>query len=442
MRIDDTDPDELDDGERSRSRRTWVVLGVSLAVTAATIATLVVIRNNDDGTAAATTTEMAGPDTLVSDTQPVVPIAEPGMDSFPDYGSDYMGAELETMFQRVTDTGIRVTLQNSGNWDEFARGGDVPAVTVQGVAGVKIAPPDTVPPFPPGNGGWVPPAWCSPVGGFRLAMSYKDAIGISNGSRYSEVREGGLGVTLFSSGYAEGSPFRVLVLQVGPDIVQVGATWADGGGDAAVAVNGFVVLATPGASSTHFDVTLQTESDERIVPWAEMPREGDVAWQKSCSPPPPELPAAGEQPADAAAAEQQIRDNFALLWDSDVTFEERGAQLLDDTTGVQDAIDAVVDGGFADVAATAQHTITEVVFTSPTEAWFGYDIDTTISDFTGRFGIAYFIDGRWRFARAVICQDLSLAGGQCVPFADQIYPPGSDGAGGGSSGGPMPFPND
>ncbi len=428
MRIDDTDPDELDNGEWSRSRRRWVMLGGTLAVIAATVAAFVLIRNNDGDATAATTTEAAGSDTMVPDTQPVVPITEPGIDGFPDYGSDYVGVELETMFQRVTDTGIRVTLQDSGNWDNFG--------------GVKIAPPDTEPPFAPGHGGWVPPAWCSPVGGYRLAMSYKDAIGISNGSRYSEVREGGLGVTLFSSGYAEGSPFRVLVLQVGPDIVQAGATWDDGGGDAAVAVNGYVVLATPGASNTHFDVTVQTELAERIVSWAEMPREGDVAWQKSCSPPPPELPAAGEQPADATAAEQQIRDNFALLWNSDVPFEEKGAQLLDDTTGVQDAIDAVFDGGFADAAATARHSITDVVFTSPTEAWFGYDIDTTISDFTGRFGIAYFIDGRWRFARAVFCQDLSLAGGQCQPFVDQIYPPGSNGAGGGSTVGPMPNPND
>ena len=41
--------------------------------------------------------------------------------------------------------------------------------------------------------------------------------------------------------------------------------------------------------------------------------------------------------------------------------------LLDDWTGVAEAIDAVQSGGFAATAATAVHQIDEVVFTSPTD---------------------------------------------------------------------------
>jgi hypothetical protein len=76
------------------------------------------------------------------------------------------------------------------------------------------------------------------------------------------------------------------------------------------------------------------------------------------------------------------------------------------------------------------------VFTSPTEAWFRYDIETNVTNFTDRFGIAFQIDGVWVIARAVICQDLALAGAQCFPFVDQIQPPGSQG---GVGGGPVPI---
>ena len=64
-----------------------------------------------------------------------------------------------------------------------------------------------------------------------------------------------------------------------------------------------------------------------------------------------------------------------------------------------------------------------MVFVSPDEAWFRYDIATTAGNFNDRFGIAYRIDGVWKITRAVICQDLSLAGGQCIPFSNSIQPP-------------------
>ena len=464
MRIDDTDPDELDEPQERGSRRKWWVIGAAVALIGAGVTTFVLTRGGDDDTTAPTTTVAAtdsSPDTL-----PPIVNTVPGEQSFPDYGSDYMGQKLTTLVQRVTDTGIRVTVQDTGDWNQFpvegavvnmdpttgvvialngdstqtvtastavaagdttAGGEDVPAATLP--SAVPIIAPVPVPgPEPTIVGGWTPPSFCNPSGGIRVAMTYKDSIGVSNGSRYTEPRDG-LNVIQYSSGYAEDNVFRVLVMQVGDDVLQVTAAWADGLADGAAAVNGWVVLASPGQPNTKFALTVTTATGDKEIPYEQLPREGDAAWQKACSPPPPELPPAGEQPKDPAAAEQQIRDNFDLLWDQEVAFEDKGADLLDDTTGVRDAIDQVFAGSFGEVAKTAVHTMNKVVFTSPTEAWFEYDIASANGNFTGRFGIAYLIDGHWRFARAVICQDLQLAGGQCEPYVDQIVPPGSGGVG-------------
>lgn len=430
MRIDDTDPDELDDLDRGVSRRTWLVVAGALLVVAGAVAGFLLLRDDDTGDTTASSVPVVVPETEPDDTVPV-DAPPPPANGFPDFGSDYMGLPLDLLYQRVTDTGIRVVVHDSGNWGqfiEFEEGVDIVPATIAAsettAPAAGFAVPGTVPapaPDEPVVPGWVPAEWCTPVGGMRVSMTYKDAIGIGNGSKFSEVRDGGLSLTLFSSGYAENQHFRVLVLQVEDGTTLVTATWADGAVDAAAPVNGWVVLASPGDSTVQFDLSLQIPDGMKNVSYDQLPREGDVEWQKACNPPPPELPAPGEQPDDPAATEQQVRDVFDLLWDRDIPLDEK--VVLDDPTGVADAIEQVDDGGFADTAQSAEHTITEVVFTSPTEAWFTYDLNTDVTDFTNRFGIAYRIDGVWVISRAVICQDLALAGGQCIPFADEIRPP-------------------
>ncbi len=70
-------------------------------------------------------------------------------------------------------------------------------------------------------------------------------------------------------------------------------------------------------------------------------------------------------------------------------------------------------------------TIDELVFTTPAEAWFRYSIDTPGNDFDNRYGIAVLVDGVWKITRATVCQDLSLAGGDCGGGWQTIYPPGA-----------------
>ena len=50
-------------------------------------------------------------------------------------------------------------------------------------------------------------------------------------------------------------------------------------------------------------------------------------------------------------------------------------------------------GDFAAEAETAGHGIDEIVFPSPTTAWFRYTLYTDISVFTGRYGTAELVDG-------------------------------------------------
>ena len=433
MRIDDTDPDELDDLDRGISRRTWLVLGGTLVAVALIVAGVLFVRSRDNGEVAATTTE------LVADTVPDEPVDEPvdvpdGPGAFPDFGSDYVGPKLEVLYQRVTEAGIRLTMQNNGDWNnpEFEPGfrlvdGDAGAVVDAVPETIAAPPPATIGPEDDNvgdDGGWVPAEWCNPIGGLRLGMVYKEAVGVANGQRYAGPREGRLSLMLFSAGHAEGQPFRALAMQVAGDTTLATATWADGAADGAAPANGYVVLATPGDSSVEFDVTLSTPAGEVVVGYDDLPRDGDAGWMDGCQPPPPELPAPGEQPDDPEAAEQAVRDVFDLLWDRSIPLDEK--VVLDDTTGVADATAQVDAGGFGDAAATSVHLLTELVFVSPDEAWFKYDLETSITDFRDRFGIAYRIDGVWVISRAVICQDLALGGGQCFPFVDQIYPPGSE----------------
>ena len=425
MRIADTDPDELDEldddgrplsGPGSRRRR-WLLLASAAVVVAGGIAATVALSGDDKPAAEVSrSTVVETADTDVAGDGPIVEVVQ-DPNGFPDYGSDYMGPQLDTMFQRTTDTGIRLVLQNSGDWQNFAMvdEGFGVAVTAVGIA-AKVAPPDTGP-----DGSWVAPAWCSPIGGFRLTMLYKDAVGVSNGSRYGEPRDG-ISTTLFSSGYAEGVPFRALVLNLADDVISATATWQDDATDAAVPVDGWVVLATPGEASGKFTLVLQTEAGERTIAWNDLPQDGDLGWQKDCSPPPPSLPEAGEQPDDPVGAEAEIRANYELLFDQNISFEDKGEQLLDDTTGVLEAIEQLQTTGFGDAATTSVHTMVDLVFVSPNEAWFSYDLQTQFGDFPNRFGIAYLIDGEWRFARAVMCQDLALAGISCNPPVNDIYP--------------------
>ncbi len=141
-----------------------------------------------------------------------------------------------------------------------------------------------------------------------------------------------------------------------------------------------------------------------------------------------ELPEPGaEQPADPAAAEVVVRDRHAILVDrSDAAKPD---DILTDDTGVAEARAEMEAGQYGDSAAAAEYTIDEVVFTDAETAWFEYTIVAPTGTFGPRFGQAIFNGEVWQITRQTICQDLSLAGGQCDETAGTVnlQPPLADG---------------
>ena len=417
MRIDDTDSEEREDCRP----RCWPWMVAAVSVVAATVTTVVFTRQDPaplDGASTSTTVRSIDmvPAAVVP---PFVPNEMPK--GFPDLGSDYSGAALDTLYERATESGIFVRLQDLGGQGAQASR----AMTDDNVVEFVTPTVAAVPATPSVPQGWTPPGWCSPAGGFRVSMRFQDSIGTSQGSWYTEPRNG-LNSTLFSSGFAEGTPFRVLVLQVAADVTSVAVRFIDGAADVGQPENGWLALAVPGAREGRFELTVEDSGGSRVIGWRDFLQMGDPAWQEECIPPPPVLPPAGaEQPADAAAVERIIRNRFDLLWDANRPREDKPDDLLDDWTGVVEASAEVFAGRFGEAAKSAIHLVTGFVFVSPTVAWVTYDISTINGRFTNRFGYATLIDGSWRLSRDVICQDLALAGAMCEPSSNTIQPPAS-----------------
>ena len=275
-------------------------------------------------------------------------------------------------------------------------------------------------------GSWKPAGWCFPTGNLRISIVTATAVNISGASWFSEPK-GGSAVSTFSAGYAEGSPVFGVAVQVGTNVTSVSFTTASGLTDTAPPVRGVALLAVNGPIEQNFTITLtsadgttssQTNAD------LSLPYDGSD-YAAACEPPPPALPAAGAQPADAVAAEAAVRDSWKIARDFNNTDAAARLGRIDDTTGIAEAWKALSIGTYADAAKTSTTTIQDFVFSSPTEAWFRYDISTSMGNFTNRYGKALLgDDGVWRITRQTVCQDLGLApGSQCTPPVDNLYPP-------------------
>ncbi len=289
-----------------------------------------------------------------------------------------------------------------------------------------------------GPDGWRPPDWCFESGQVRIALGGGEATGTSvidvGSVSWWTTPFAGRAVSALAMGTADANPYRVVFVQAPASVTDVTVTFGDGGSDSMAPVDGVAILAVPGAGAstdsgdgwvgppTDFEVVFDDADGEDDVVDGSRTGYDDPEFQQSCSPPPPALPDPGEQPADPAATEAMIVDLMLTIYgDDDGDNESR----IDDTTGVAEAREQVREGSYEEAAANAEAIVEELVFTSPTEAWFRYRIETTTGTFSQRFGIAVDVDGTWKITRATICQDLSLAGGNCGGDTGPIRPPGS-----------------
>jgi hypothetical protein len=321
---------------------------------------------------------------------------------------------METLFERITERGFVLRAQLGQMWDHDLHGDW-------------------------GAGDWRPAPWCYESGQLRISMSGPGIVDVGGAPWFDQPFKG-RSVSWLTLGGNDGDPQWVIVVQTPADVATVGVVFADGSVDQVAPQGGIALLTAPGAPSTPiadggstywmesppvFELTFEggavpeTIGSDAIGTW------DDPEFRASCSPPPPALPDAGEQPADPGAADAEIRAAMSTLYGI-VGTGEFGSDLIDDTTGVAEAREQVQAGGFAGDAASATADIVELVFTTPTEAWFRYSIDTDGNDFDDRYGIAVFVDGVWKVTRSTVCQDLSLAGGDCGPGWAPISPPGGD----------------
>lgn len=332
-----------------------------------------------------------------------------GGTGYPALGSQ--PAELLT--ERVTDSGFTIRVGLGQTWiDDAAREW--------------------------GAGEWRPAPWCFESGQLRVALTGNGVIDLGSVGWFAEPFKG-RSVSTVLLGASDGNPQWVVVVQAPGDATNVRAVFADGTVDEMAPQNGIAVLTAPGEESTPVDEGDYTYWQDP-VPSFEVTFEGpaepvtlgsdgvgtwdDPEFRDSCTPPPPPLPDAGEQPADPAAAEAEIRTAMSTLYGV-VGTGGIGSDLIDDPTGVAEARAQVQEGGFAEDAASAIVTIDELAFTAPAKAWFRYSIDTAGNDFDNRYGIAVLVDGVWKITRSTVCQDLSLAGGDCGGDWQAIFPPGA-----------------
>lgn len=330
------------------------------------------------------------PDVIVSDTA-----LEPG------HMIPNLFAPMEVRYERTTDAGLVVRVQLGPEWD--------------------VGLPWSV-------AGWVQPGWCQPVRAMRVTVDGDGIVDVGSSEWFDELYEG-RAVRLLLLGAADGAPHRVLVLQVDPGVSEVAVEFDDGGSDRAAVVDGVAVLVVPGLGGDpdtgtgdpwlftqmlNFDLTLVGEGGSTTLARSEVGTWDNPDFAASCEPPPPALPDPGEQPADPAAAEQEIRTTMTALYGGDS--DEDDDELVDDPTGVADAREQVAETGFEAEAASAVAVVEELVFTAPDEAWFRYRIETSGFDLTDRYGTAVVVDGTWRITRGTVCQDLAVAGGDCGDF--------------------------
>lgn len=323
--------------------------------------------------------------------------------------SMFGAAELPTVFERTTQSGLTVRAQQAEVWDE-------PAVEA-----------------PAGVGDWTPAPWCYESGQLRIALAGNGVIDVAGVGWWREPFRG-RAVSWLAMGGVDGQPHWVIVVQAPADVTSITVTFADGATDSVSPQNGVAVLAVPtggsevvsttaGYAAPEFEVSFDGGSEPLVLSSDDVNTWDDPDYRESCSPPPPALPEPGEQPADPAAAEAAIKDVMARLYDASVQGEPG---LVVDDTGLAEAREQVAAGGYAGEADSAQATVEAIVFTSPTEAWFRYRIDTDGIGLDDRFGVAQFVDGSWKVTRDTVCQDLSMAGGDCGAGWQQVFPPGFD----------------
>ena len=142
----------------------------------------------------------------------------------------------------------------------------------------------------------------------------------------------------------------------------------------------------------------------------------EESFASECSAPRQLPPPGPEQPPDPAAARAAIARHFTgQRWD-EISDEQRLAGL-DDPRGIQDVIDQLVNGPYADAVKGARTTFKDVVFLSATEAVVLTDVDVPGygTSYHNQFSEFVLVDGEWKQTRESFCRLIASTGVTCPP---------------------------
>lgn len=185
-----------------------------------------------------------------------------------------------------------------------------------------------------------------------------------------------------------------------------GAAWAAAAVVVAVGALGFAVVA-------HIRVT---ELESRVATLETAAREtADAMPPRSPAEPLSSNPTVPKDslPPDTEAARQQVVTAFESVYNPAPRVEER-LRLIDDPSGVQQAIVQAMRGPNGRAVGAATVNVNDVRFTSATWATVIYHlvVDGQIIGM-GTTGEARVDGGEWKVTRATVCRDLAAVGGTC-----------------------------
>jgi hypothetical protein len=437
------DLDDVVDRTANRERRTRRLLtaGLVVALIAGPLAGFAIGRARDDGGSDVATGGAGRREVAAGAADAAMSSIAPGF-----------GGPLEKLFFRTSADGVEIRAYRSA-----ATAVDVPA---------PVCGPPASCPAQASECGQTITTEAMVVGELSTAEAVTTATGSASAATGTAVPAASWG----AFGDAEGSPARWVIASTDSSVARVRATFPGGTPDEMEPVNGVVLLASKVADPDAAGGTLEAlDADGTVVATEDLTNQfGGMASGASASsssggsadattelhtessasgsgasanasssasssvsgspgvatdciaptepmplPPtvPPTLPEPGEQPADPAAARDEIATAFAKSFDGSVSPEE--STLYEEGPGVSP--DEVAKSPYAAQAGHTTATVTDVVFTSPTTASVSYDIsiDNWPNQFPGQTGTALLIDGRWKVAQATVCAAAAIGGLRC-----------------------------
>ncbi len=256
------------------------------------------------------------------------------------------------------------------------------------------------------------PAWCQPTSQVALELSTDtiavrevvENIGVGPGSHVSVLNS-------VTEGTFEGDPVQVVIAKVADDVDHLQLAIGSGK-DVAAPVHGLVALALSGPQAT--GTLTAYDSSGKALQQLQLPS-GRTQFLGDCQPQPIKLPTPGVQPADRAAAVEQVRAAFENAF----THAPAGGDIYHGLATVQDgdqlhnAVDQVRKN-FPAAFDTITVTTGDIVFTDPAHAVVQFTpAYSQGAPYGTQNGTAVLAGGKWLVTQTTYCGLLRFGGATC-----------------------------